>query len=155
MNPKPDQSKKSGEYRPRHKDVVRYDGYGHCRDGVAIVEWDKSAKKHRYVDTYWSGSPTVIERVELPELLFNLSDVDKVNEWEWHRYDKSDRYSLGSEHGYRPSYYVRKGSEPSLSQQIQNAREKQEEARLSLDAAINKYRYTTETLAKLEATDEV
>ena len=140
-------------YKPRNKDIVRYNGYGHCKDGVAIVKWDNRNKKHYYIDTYWySGSDSEVWiKAEDVELLFNLNDVREVKEWEWKDYDKSDRYVLNSEHGYRKSYYVKLKVSPSILQKLENAYEKQNEARQAIDSAVSSYRWATEEVARLEA----
>ena len=139
-------------YKPRQGDIIEYGGYGHCRDGVAIVKYDNRQKKHHYIDTYWlSGSDSYVSPdLEKVELVFNLRNVKPVDKWVYEQYDKVDRYLLSSEHGYRKTYYVKKGAKPSLSQQIENAYEEQNEARRELDSAISSYRWATEKVTKLE-----
>lgn len=139
-------------YKPKAKDVIRYGNSSHCKDGVAFVRYDNSRKEHYFIDTYWYSGTDSLTYVDLDsaELLFNLNDVRQVKEWEYEKYAKADRFMLNSEHGYRKQYFVKKTAKESLSQQLENAQIKEQEARRAIDSAVSSHQWAVRDVVRLE-----
>lgn len=137
----------------RHGDVVRYKpSRTWSRDGVAKATAydDGSIVLH---DTYWhtrdytsqvpDGTPV--------EVLFNLGDYERTEEWAWSRRAPEDREVIRAQHGYCPEFYVRKGSVESAAQVVVNAQAALEEAREQLRSATWGVEVCERALAEAEA----
>lgn len=148
------------EFKPG--DVVRYDtGMDrHCREGWAIAE----ARLDSVVlfDTFW-GTPgdrhlLTYDELGTAEVVFNLDDYDELDQYRrhksaatWKTYRPEDRETVTSQHGLQVRWFVRKGAEPDLQTQIENACEAYVEAQSKLRSAEADVRYAWQVLAELEA----
>jgi len=111
-------------------------------------------------DTYWTSENHVLteEEVASAELLFNLADYDELDRYRrhesaatWKTYRPEDRETVTSQHGLQTRWFVRKGAEPDLQTQIENACEAYLEAQSKLRSAEADVRYAWQVLAELEA----
>lgn len=142
-------------------DVVRYDtGQDrHCREGMAIAE----ARLDGVVlfDTYW-GTPgdrhlLTYDELAAAQVLFNLDDYDEFDRYshvapaKWMTYRPGDRETVTSQHGLQVRWFIRKGAEPDLQTQIENACEAYVDAESKLQSAERRAAAAWRDLAELEA----
>jgi hypothetical protein len=137
-------------------DVVRYEApRGWCREGTAITGDDG-----RLVDTYWLNDNHVLtdEEIATAELVFSLGDFDELDRWrshesraKWEQYSPADRETVTSQHGLQVRWFVRKGAQPDLATQIENARQAVADAYEKLRNAERDVDYARRKLARLEA----
>ena len=143
-------------------DVVRYTSERRdrwCREGTAIACGDDAI----LVDTFWGGYGsdshvlTPDERATA-EVLFNIADYDELDRYNhgsegtWRKYAPGDRTVITSQHGLQRRWFVRKGAQPNLPTQIQNAREAVAQAEEKLSSAQWWLDSARRELAELEAT---
>lgn len=80
----------------------------------------------RLVDSYWysGGDALSAEEVAVAQFQFNLADYDEVgSESKWSRHNPTDRQRITRQHGLSVRWLVRKGAQPDLATQIDNARQ--------------------------------
>lgn len=138
-------------------DVLSYvPRWHHCREGTAFVGEDGVAR-----DTFWRHTDTSAERLNEAELAtaevrFNVNDYEALDLYAhssrptWLTYDPDDRGRIPSQHGLQEALFVRKGSRPDLSTQIENARRAVEEAESEVRVAQGRLERRREDLAALE-----
>lgn len=124
-------------------DVLRYTpGQHHCCEGTAYVRDDGRA-----VDTFWrpmgDGDSHLLTAVEMETagVAFNVGDFDALDYYTssspetWATFHPDDRASISSQHGLQQHLFVRKGAEPHLGTQVENARRRVGRAEEDLDIA--------------------
>lgn len=145
-------------------DVVRYETLDrpdrHCREGMAIAKAGGNGRV-LLVDTFWasfSESHTLTaEEVATAEPVFNLADYDELDRSrhgaaeKWKTYAPADREVVTSQHGLQVRWFIRKGVEPDLATQIDNARDAVGDAYEKLRRAEHGVEYALRSLALLEA----
>lgn len=117
-------------------DVLRYvPRRYHCKEGTAFV-----TERGTPLDTYWgpggNGEYGHLRPEELAtaEVVFNVNDYDALDIYAnqsratWLTYHPDDRGRITSQHGLQEALFVRKGATPDLATQIQNARDRVDEA---------------------------
>lgn len=114
-----------------------------CREGTAVIN-DQGAA----FDTYWgSGSDShrlTSDELATAEVLFLLEDFDELDRHahgtkdKWETYHPDDRRLITSQHGLQRRYFIRKGADPSLTTQIDNARRRLDEAHEELASAARR-----------------
>lgn len=139
-------------------DVLRYQpDERHCREGMAIIN-----DSGRALDTFWwySGDEHLLTSNELAtaELEFNLNDYNQadgstrhIQKGKWEKYAPSDRGLITSQHGLQPHYYVRKGAVEDWATQINNARQKVDDAVAMAKSAQRQVGYAREDLERVIA----
>jgi len=148
----------SGE-RLREGDVFTYrPDERHCREGMAIVS-DRADGSHILRDTFWgSGSDCHIltaDEMGTVEPLFNLADFDELDRYArdsksaWEAYHPDNRRVITSQHGLQRRWFIRKGAEPDLSTQIQNAEGRVEDAEDEFNRAERWLQWRREELATI------
>jgi hypothetical protein len=146
------------EFKPG--DVVRYDVADRwCREGTAIAATWKDQVV--LLDTYWQSSDQhrlTDDEVATAELLFNLADFDELpsgrhlgSSGKWMQYSPADRKRITAQHGLVVRYFIRKGAQPDLATQIENARQAVADAYEKLRNAERDVDYARRKLARLEA----
>jgi hypothetical protein len=143
----------------RAGDVLSYlPSQHHCRQGTALVTEDGLA-----FDTFWGIRPDNQSHFLTPkelttaEVKFNVNDFDMLDRYSrssvstWETYHADDRGRIGSQHQHQSVYFVRKGAQPDLGTQIENARGEVEEAESALRSAQYRLERRREGLARLEA----
>lgn len=153
----------SGAKGFRSGDVVRYDTLTmpsrHCREGWAIAK-ERNDGRVVLLDTFWGSTDNHVltdEEVATAELVFNLADYDEFDQYDrsssarWETYKREDRETVTSQHGLQRRWFVRKGAEPDLATQIENARQVLEDAERKLESAEWRVRGAKQDLEQLEA----
>lgn len=135
-------------------DVVRYQPESTwCHDGYAVAE-KRPDGSVVLVDTYWTyvgmSHGTVVSPAAF-DFVCNLGDYDEKPEHEWEKYAEADRVWIPRHACYRPLRLVRKGAQPDLATQIENARERVREAERKVESAQSGLAWRREELAALEA----
>ena len=148
------------EFKPG--DVVRYDPTNRwCCEGTAIA----TTWKDRVVllDTYWRSigddHRLTVEEIETVEFLFNTDDYDEMSGGHrgrnapdtWATYAPTDRQRVTSQHGLQSRWFLRKGAQPDLATQIDNARQAVADAYEKLRWAGRDVDLALAELARLEA----
>lgn len=128
-----------------------------CREGTAIaIQWPT---KVVLADTYWytMSDAHILNEVELAtiEVKFHLDDYDELKDTygtrdRWLRYAPADRKRISSQHGLQERLFIRKGAEPDLPTQIENARVAVAEAEHELRMAEGRVTRRREELGELE-----
>jgi hypothetical protein len=149
----------SSQSRFRSGDVLRYTPRrAHCKQGTAFVR-DCGTP----LDTYWSAfgdfeyGHLSDEELATAEVVFNVNDYDMLDKYSrgsrltWETYSPDDRGRIGSQHQCQSVYFVRKGAQPDLMTQIQNARAALAAAESDLRGAQYAVDSRRRDLAKLEA----
>lgn len=117
-------------------DVVRYETLTmpsrHCREGWAIARTRDDDSVY-LLDTFWGSGDTHVltdEEIATAELMFNLADYDELDRYrshesraKWETYRPADRETVTSQHGLQVRWFIRKGAQPDLATQIDNARQ--------------------------------
>lgn len=121
-----------------------------CREGTAVAD-----SRGRLVDTYWSIGNDVLSEAEAStaQVLFNLRDYRDLDHSElnrWEDYSPSDRQVITSQHGLQRRLLVRKGAQPDLATQIDNARQAVADAYEKLRRAGRDVDFARAELARLE-----
>jgi hypothetical protein len=136
------------EFKPG--DVVRYTPENRwCREGTAVMD-----ERGRLVDTYWysGGDALSAEEVAVAQFQFNLADYDEVgSESRWSRHNPTDRQRITRQHGLSVRWLVRKGAQPDLATQIDNARQAVADAYEKLRSAEFGVELAWAELKRLEA----
>lgn len=103
----------------------------HCREGYA-VEIEPGDLRDTFWGVYGHDRHRLSAReMETAVLLFDTDDYEDVTPdfdrkrapSEWTDREEADRQRITAQHGLQPTYFIRKGSEPSLRMKIENARE--------------------------------
>lgn len=158
--PMPTKETEAMQFRPG--DVLAYVSIeSHCREGTAYVQDSGAA-----IDTYWrpsgGGDSHRLTESELAtaSVSFNVNDYDLLERYvsssrkTWETYRPEDRAQITSQHGLQASLFVRRGAEPHLDTQIENA----EAAVLAAEREANSAAYVLERrrdeLATLKADRE-
>jgi len=108
--------------------VFRYtvEGSNHAREG-----WAVEIGPGDFRDTYWSSDRyrLNVREVETLEFQFDTDDFEKIKgdygsgiPPRWTEYAPKDRARIPSQHGLRPTWYLRRGSSPDLDTQIEAQR---------------------------------
>lgn len=139
-------------------DVLSYlSSHRHCREGSAFVT-DRGV-----FDTYWrpygdGESHRLTEReLQTAEARFNVNDFDALDLYSatsrptWETYHPDDRGRISSQHGLQEALFVRRGAQPDLATQIENAREALAVAESKLRSAEWDVEMRRRDLADLEA----
>jgi hypothetical protein len=139
-------------------DVLRYSPRStHCRDGVAIIDEHGNA-----YDTYWGmrDSMSFVRPEDLrdAEVQFRLEDYDEITgvgrdtaRMKWEKFANEDRECIPAHSGYHARFFTRKGAEPSLDTQIENARRDLAYAEDKARGAANTVEWKREDLERLIA----
>ena len=128
----------------------------HCREGMALVD-----EHGRAFDTFWGidlGDRHCLTAAELATatVVFNVGDFEMLDKYShssrgrWETYNPLDRAVITSQHGLQAVYYVRKGAQPDLETQIENARERVEDAERQVRSAQSGLEWRRRELAALE-----
>lgn len=151
------QPAETGLFRPGT--VVRYtpDPSRHdprwCREGMAVAD-----ERGVLLDTFWgTGSeahrllPVEIATVELE---FHLDDFDELDRWRpneqlWLTYAPADRQRITHQHRLQQRLFIRKGAQPDLSTQIENAEAKVRKAEEAVKSAERDLGWARKELAAL------
>lgn len=106
----------------------------HCFDGKLIVKQDANGLLY-LEDTYWaSGSDNYRWSLEETlrrgtiELICNLDEIARINEYEQNYYDDNDILDLSWQHGCYKQFAIRKGAVRSKEKMLKTLRGKIEEA---------------------------
>jgi hypothetical protein len=103
----------------------------HCREGYA-VEIEPGDLRDTFWGVYGSDRHKLTPaELETAVLLFDTDDYEDVTSTHnrkdapdaWSDREDADRQRVTAQHGLQPTYFIRKGSEPSLRMKIENARE--------------------------------
>lgn len=146
------------EFKPG--DVVRYDTAQnhHCREGMAIAR-QRPDGSVVLLDTYWrsSGDEYVLSEADLATVkqVFNLADYDELAERgsaeKSASYNPADRQTITSQHGLVVRRFIRKGAQPDLETQIENAQRLVDIAERTVESAKFTLECARRDLAELEA----
>ena len=140
-------------YTPLRKFEPRW-----CREGQALVD-----EHGRALDTYWGIDSfsdrhcLTAEELATATVVFNVGDFEMLDKYarssqaQWETYSPLDRAVITSQHGLQSVYYIRKGAQPDLETQIENARERVEDAERKLSSAQSGLEWCRRELAALEA----
>lgn len=133
----------------------------HCRERTAFV-----TERGVAVDTYWQGDyrggyqdahRLTDDELATATVRFNVSDYDALDLYSkesrptWETYHPDDRGAIPSQHGLQWALFVRKGAQPHLDTQIENARAAVEQADSKMRSAEATLARRRDELAELEA----
>lgn len=140
-------TKETEATRFRPGDVLAYVGAEHhCREGTAYVQ--DYGQSHRLSES----------ELATATLSFNVNDYDLLDRYAsssretWETYRPEDRAQITSQHGLQASLFIRRGAEPHLGTQIENAERRVEKAEAEANSAASALERRRDELAALEAT---
>ncbi len=127
-------------------------GRYHCCSLRGIVRRDG-----RLWDTYWSsghdGRSFGVDDLAKLDLTYlgNLSDLEKVPEWNADYYDDADIVNLNHANSTRDNFYLRKGAKRSAAKMLETARHRLKKAESDVRTATANVVRFSEVIAKIEA----